>query len=151
MRLCLALCCACLAACAPDDPEGAGACAAADPEALARQVPIPTSGDEGLFAVWIAEAEPDPPDVGLNTWTFDVTDAAGAPLEGAAVAVRPFMPEHGHGTVPELYDAPEASPGRYRGPPIHLFMPGLWELHVELYDAGETVADVATFRFCLEG
>jgi hypothetical protein len=96
------------------------------------------------------EGAPRPPDRGVNVWRLALRDAAGAPLEGAAVRVRTWMPDHGHGTAPnDLVATPDGAPGEYRLGPFDLFMSGLWEFTVRAPVGG--AVDEARFAFCLEG
>lgn len=111
-----------------------------------------TSRVEGLkvrLLEVVVEEQPQPPDRGINTWTFEITDAAGAPVEDVAVRLRPWMPDHGHGTTPAEYPGVPAGAGRYSVGPFNLFMSGLWEFTVRLERGGEL--DDAKFGFCLEG
>lgn len=106
---------------------------------------------EGGTVVAIQAADPAPPDVGENAWTLEITGATGAPLgEGAAVVVRPFMPEHGHGSTPPEFEATRGEGPMWEVPTMDLFMPGVWEVTVAV-SAGDSVSDQVVFRFCLEG
>ena len=110
------------------------------------------TGDEGVLSIVIAEADPAPPDKGDNVWILEISDAStGDGVDDATVTIRPYMPEHGHGTSPEYYDTTATgADGLYESATIDLFMGGLWDLTVgaELTD-GTTGS--ATFTFCLEG
>lgn len=102
------------------------------------------------YEIAIAAATPAPPDVGVNSWTLQVTDPQGAPVTDGTVVVTPFMPLHGHGTTPETFDATSNGDGTWSVPDMDLFMPGLWELQVGVTDSA-SFTDVVLFRFCLEG
>ena len=93
--------------------------------------------------VRIADALPAPPDVGMNTLTIEVDGKS-----GSMVQVRPWMPLHGHGTVPEWWVGTETA-GSWAIADMDLFMAGLWELRVTVDSDDETTG--ALFRFCLEG
>jgi len=93
----------------------------------------------GLFDVVLLDANPAPPDVGNNVFHLQVDGAE-------RVTVRPWMPLHGHGTVPDTFEATQETDGTWTTPDVDLFMPGLWEL--EFVFAEE---ESALFRFCLEG
>lgn len=109
------------------------------------------TGEAGAKVTFVS-ADPAPPDVGVNIWSLEVTDATGGSLgEGGEVVVRPFMPQHGHGSSPATFTATREAAGQtWTVPPMDLFMPGLWELTVELAHDGEPI-DQVVFRFCLEG
>lgn len=76
-----------------------------------------------------AKIDPDPPCVCQNTLRIRLTDAFGAPVEGAAVTVDPQMPIHGHGStqVPVVTDL---GGGHYEAFPVTLVMSGPWELYL---------------------
>lgn len=110
------------------------------------------SGTEGLVDLTLVDADPGPPEKGDNLLVLSLAWAADdSPVEGASVVLRPWMPEHGHGSSPETFAVTASTdPGAYETEPVNLFMGGLWELmfEVETLD-GDT--DSATFTFCVEG
>ncbi|MCC7380315.1 MAG: FixH family protein [Deltaproteobacteria bacterium] len=105
---------------------------------------------EGGHRVKMLEARPAPPDRGDNTWTFELADAAGAKVSTATVSVRPWMPDHGHGSTPAMFSGAPAGDGRYGVGPVNFFMPGLWELTVKVELQGGAI-ESAKFSFCVEG
>jgi len=121
----------------------------------------PGLAKQGLeYTYTMLSADPDPPDRGDNTWEIEVTDGAGAPVEGLDLVVEPFMPEHGHGTNPKTFAADELGDGVYAFVAIDLFMPGLWQLFVRVDDgsvaavtstAAPSAVEQAEFRLCIEG
>lgn len=110
---------------------------------------IAKTGANGV-TIAVVSADPAPPDVGVNTWQLEVTTADGAPGEEAEVVVRPFMPQHGHGSSPAEFAASRGDGDAWDVPPMDLFMPGVWEVTIELLEGDEPVDEVV-FRFCLEG
>ncbi len=111
--------------------------------------------ETGDCALVLVDAAPMPADRGDNTWTLQLTDAAGAPRDGASVVLSPFMPAHDHGTVPADHPAAHVD-GLWVAGPFDLFMPGRWELRVavDLGDDGgdgEDALHEAVFAFCVEG
>lgn len=83
----------------------------------------------GLYQLEV-EMSPDPPVADLTTLTVTLTTAeTGAPETGAALAVTPWMPEHGHG----IQDEPEVTEvdGVYTVEFVYT-MPGTWELTFEV-------------------
>lgn len=141
---------AALSACGGDDPDDPAAGCAADPRADTYVAGLEKASAEGT-KVRLLEAMPGPPDRGDNTWTFQLADASGAMMDGATLLVRPFMPEHGHGSTPAEFTAEFlGAEGKYRVGPVNFFMPGLWELTVKVTPAGLSEQTVK-FAFCVEG
>ena len=110
------------------------------------------AGELGHFSVQLVDAEPAPPDRGDNLWRLAVHDAEGALVAGADVELRPFMPQHGHGTTPLnfLATAEGNGNGTYIAGPFDLFMPGLWEITVTV-TASDGTEDHVVFAFDIEG
>lgn len=110
------------------------------------------TGKAGTSFVLVA-GDPAPPQRGMNTWTLKVTDAAGKALAGATLGVKPFMPQHGHGSSqePQIQDNGD---GTYTIGNLYLFMPGLWTITITATAAGAGDAgagDSAVFTFCIAG
>lgn len=104
------------------------------------------------FSVAIVSASPAPPEKGENTYTIKLTDASGAAVDDATLIVEPFMPAHGHGTVPASYAGKaKGADGVYELDPMDLFMPGTWELRVTVTGADGTTVENLTFTWCIEG
>lgn len=82
------------------------------------------SGDLLITLSW-----DQPPQVGRNTLTVEIADAAGAEVAGATVEVTPYMPHHGHGSTESSVVTHEGA-GLYRAFPVTLQMPGMWEITV---------------------
>jgi nitrogen fixation protein FixH len=83
-----------------------------------------------------AQVDPAPPRIGRNALHLQVTDAAGDPVEGARVKVRPFMPIHGHGST-ETPVVTDHGGGAYTAEPLTLQMPGAWEVTISAAKGGE--------------
>ena len=97
----------------------------------------------------LLDAQPAPPEVGNNEWVFEVSDRSGL-VTSATVSVKPWMPDHGHGTTPLYLDAtPPDTGSSYRLGPMDLFMPGYWTLTFEIEH--QSVREEIVFGFCLEG
>jgi len=116
-------------------------------DAWVDDISAPT--DDGMWEVVIMEGDPEPPDVGANTWTLEVRDSSGAPTPAANVSMKPWMPDHGHGTTPLILEPTDAGDGTYPFDTFDLFMPGRWDFHVYVGD-NDPPAE-ALFTFCLEG
>ena len=73
--------------------------------------------------------DPAPPVIGLSTIELTLADLAGVAIAGASVRVEGNM--NHPGMVPEIVDAREIAPGRYRAT-IEFTMGGDWFLLVEV-------------------
>jgi hypothetical protein len=93
---------------------------------------------------------PAPPGRGDNTIVVGLMDSSAAPMAGASLTVRPFMPDHGHGTaIPVVITESATVIGDYTLDPVNFHMPGLWQI---LISAGAvTDANTAVFSFCVPG
>lgn len=134
-----------LAGCPPEPPDPISPCDGGG-EADDYVQGLQHAGD--VFDVAFMDAEPAPPDVGINVWDVEILDGADLVEDGEVTAV-PWMPLHGHGTVPARHDLTPAEDGTWFSRPINLFMPGLWVITFEIDDGVTT--DEVEFRFCLEG
>jgi hypothetical protein len=105
-------------------------------------------GENGL-TVTLEDASPAPPVALENTWTIEITDAAGAPVTGATLDVEPIMSHGGnpHGT-PTKVVVTELGGGRYRLSPVYLNMVGFWNTTIRV-TAG-SVTDEVELGFCVE-
>ena len=108
-------------------------------------VGITKSSSEGL-TVELSESSPAPPELFDNKWTVTLSDGAG-PMAGATVTVDTWMPDHGHPS-PKTVSVTEIGDGKYELFPVNLFMPGLWEVTVNVED-GAGSSDSVTFQFCM--
>lgn len=112
---------------------------------------VPT--DQSKFRIRIVEVmvedTPKAPDRGDNVWTFELTDAGGAPVTGATVEVKSWMPDHGHGTNPLWNEARSMSQGTYEVGAFNLFMGGFWEFTFQVEDGADL--DSGHVGFCIEG
>lgn len=109
-------------------------------------VDLTKSGERHM--VRIVAAEPAEPIRGDNTWTVQVTDPDGNPLEGMSIDASPWMPDHGHGTAVEE-EVVELSAGEFELSPLNLFMAGYWEVTLELTDA-DGGTDEVMVAVCVE-
>ncbi len=112
------------------------------------------ASDGGMFKVKLLRVEINElatrPDRGDNTWTLELTDANGASMNPSVFTLRPWMPDHGHGTTPLINPIRPSMPeGRFEVGPFDLFMSGFWEFTVHVEDNGQS--DQAKLGFCLEG
>jgi hypothetical protein len=150
-----ALLAATLAACGGDDDD-----TAVDPDAsvdcslvMAGQDEYTPGmekiGDNG-YTVRLLTSVPGPPVRGDNAWTVLVLDDTQTAAGGITIDVDPFMPQHGHPTPIEAVVTEVGDPGEYTLDPVNLFMPGVWEVTIELSEA-DTLVDDVMFAFCIDG
>jgi len=81
--------------------------------------------------VFSYESDPNPPRIGLNTFTVTLKSASGGRIVGARVSLEGNMSHAG--MAPVFGDAKEVGPGRYQGA-LDLKMRGDWTIlcHVRL-------------------
>jgi hypothetical protein len=123
---------------------------ASDARVTAFAAGLEAKAQDGKVRVTFVSATPAPPAKGTNAFTIDVADESGAPIDGASIVVKPFMPDHGHGAsvVPKV--AAGAQAGRYEVSDVELFMPGVWEITFEVTPAGGAM-DAVKLAFCVAG
>lgn len=131
-----------------DLQEGPGTLCA-DPRADAYQVPLAKSSAAGRFTVTLVESVPGPPNIGTDTWTLQVADMQQQPINNAMIAVKPWMPDHGHGTGVKATVTPSDSDGHYSVTPLYLFMAGYWVVTFTITPSDGSAADTVAFSFCL--
>ena len=80
--------------------------------------------------------------VGIHDYTLSVLDASGNPVNGLEIKIKPWMPDHDHGSDrPPIVEANESN---YTVRSVSYTMPGLWELRTQINDDGEM--DTATIE-----
>jgi len=150
----LALALACVTAChssdTPADADEALACIASG-RGDTYVAGLEHLGKLGLLDVKLMTADPAPPGFNNNVWVIQVNamaaGAVGDPVNDASVVVTPFMPDHQHGT-PIRAQVEALSGGQYKLSPINLWMPGYWELTIDV-TAG-AVHDSVVYKFCIQ-
>lgn len=93
------------------------------------------SSASGALRVDARTSPTQPPEVGIGSWSFTITDtASGEPATGLSLDVVPWMPAMGHGTstVPTVSDK---GGGVYVVGEVVLFMPGQWDLRTAISGA----------------
>jgi hypothetical protein len=149
---------ACSAGCGSGDDEGAAADTATvsctmDPRLDVYADGLDKSGDLGTVMFHFSELQPNPPAKGSNTFHVQMSDGAGAIMQGG-LGVDLKMPDHGHGTSVKPVVSFDASAGQYTVTPLYLFMPGVWQIEFDAYSgpAGEgSPLDSVLLHFCVEG
>jgi hypothetical protein len=120
----------------------------ADSRAMSYSADLTVMGATKTYQIALVEGDPAPPARGTNTWVIKVLDASGKPVSNPMLTVKPFMPDHGHGTQVEAV-IKQQEDGSYSVTPLYLFMPGLWQVTFGVHTA--TGDDSVVFSFCIEG
>ncbi len=126
------------------------AACAKDARVVAYAVGVEAKATDGALSVRFMDASPAPPAKGHNTWTVQVLDGKGAPVNGAIIVTKGFMPDHNHGTSTTPLVTPKGQDGTYEISPLVLFMPGVWEITFKVTAAGG-VAGSPMVTFCVDG
>ncbi len=105
------------------------------------------SKSDGKITVSIMNADPAPPARYNNTWVVEVR-SDGTPVSDAVLSVAPDMPDHGHGA--QAVKVTPQSDGLYELTPLNLFMPGYWEVPIQITLDDQSEAEVV-FGFCIQG
>ncbi|MEM6991701.1 MAG: FixH family protein [Myxococcota bacterium] len=137
------------------DEDNADSAAAADDSSSERvcegetrdDFAIGLTRDGATVAVSIADAMPADPIRGDNGWVLMITQDSAA-MDDVGIKIKPWMPDHGHGTPVEAVVTPRGD-GEYMLEPLNLFMPGLWEVTFELTLADGTTDEVM-FSACVQ-
>ncbi len=130
--------------------DAGGALASVDCEEETRADSFTTGmnkSTKGGTVVSLVEASPAPPARNNNDWVLELTDEEGELIVDAAIALNPFMPDHGHGSPREPV-VKELGEGRYSAGPIAFFMPGYWSVEIEVRRE-ELPAESVSFGFCI--
>jgi YtkA-like len=121
-----------------------------DPRALVYAVGLESKAQDGAVTVRFVDAQPAPPAKGNNIWTVEVLDAHGAPIDGATIVTTAYMPDHGHYSSIKPTSTPTGSPGTYTVTPVNLFMPGIWQVTLQV-EPPQGAPDSVVFTFCIAG
>jgi hypothetical protein len=141
-----------LVACGDDEPppSAASICDKFDTPYDPYVAGLTKSGEVGFVQVALLDAAPAPPEKGDNRWVVRVLDDGAAPLAGATISdVRPWMPDHGHGTSIEPVIGAPGSDGAVEVDHIDFRMAGVWTVTIEV--TTPSGVDRAVFGFCIDG
>lgn len=145
-----------LLACGNGGTSGAGgggsahSICAADPRVEVYAAGLSGAAKDGAMKVTFVAAEPTPPQKGGNTWTIHLTDGNGKAIDGAMIALKPYMPDHMHGSAITPKIMPMGS-GDYHVELLEFFMPGVWQSTFTITPPGGGAADTVVFTFCVDG
>lgn len=103
-----------------------------DPPPRFRGTPMQIQSQLGTLRI-----SGSPPVRGINAYDIELVNAA----DTEVVAVSAFMPAHGHGTDSVALSHRD---GVARAEPVKYFMPGLWEVRIDLKSSDRR--DFVTFR-----
>jgi len=109
-------------------------------------------GEANMLDFRLVSAEPAPPMRDNNTWVVQINAMAsgvvGAPMDGLALNVTPFMPAHQHGTPIQVVVTPSTTmAGQYTLDPVNLWMPGVWQTTIAA--SMGSVNDQVVYTFCI--
>ena len=111
------------------------------------QSPITRTGEN--YSLKLTAISPEPWSVGDNDWRIQVTGKEGEAVAGVTLFITPYMPDHGHGVSPPLYNGVEAEDGVYDIETFNLIMPGFWEMTATVRSDDFPDENIA-FRICVE-
>jgi hypothetical protein len=132
----------------PTDIAGVVGTLCADARADNWVLPIVKPSKNGAFNVSLLASAQSPPVIGdLTTWTLQIADAAGAMVDGATITIKPWMPDHGHGTDAVAHVMPAGTTGQYTITPLYLFMAGYWTITFTITNGA--VTDTVVYSVCL--
>lgn len=118
-----------------------GGAASDGADAFAATPFLSTASDGGRLRIEARSAPDAQPTRGVNTVELSITDPSGAPVDGLALDVVPWMSAMGHGASVKP-TATARGQGRYVLSNVDFFMPGRWELRTAFTGP---VEDHATF------
>jgi hypothetical protein len=118
-----------------------------DPRADGYPLPATKPTSSGLLTASLVAGDPSPPIIGTNSWTLQLTDHSGAPVSGATITAKPWMPDHGHGTSVTPTVMAAAAAGQYTVGPLYFFMAGLWQVTFSIQQG--SAMDQVVFSVCL--
>ena len=126
-----------------------GACtsepaASADANATFPAEALSTGASDTGALTFEVRTSPQPPAAGTCSVELTVKNASGAPVDGLALSVVPWMPAMGHGTSILAEVTPKGG-GVYLVTDVSFFMPGDWELRTSVSGpVSDHVAPVVT-------
>ncbi len=123
-----------------------GGSVAARPKDLNMSLDRPS--DQGVFRVRVQSQVAPIPLSRVHPWTVHLTDQAGLPVSGAAIAIDGGMPEHHHGLPTAPRAASAATPGDYLISGMKFSMTGWWVLKLSI-KAADGRTDRITFNLAL--
>jgi hypothetical protein len=105
------------------------------------------ASEKGLYAVAIEPEAGSLRQGELHSWLITLTTRAGAPVEGAKIAVDGGMPQHHHGLPTSPAVTAYLGAGKYRVEGVKFNMGGWWQLRFTISAASGD--DTVTFNLTL--
>lgn len=130
--------------------EPAPALCANEPRAQAYQKGMEQAGTAGHFKIKLLNATPGPVGQGDNRWNIALADAAGTAVGGATIALKAYMPDHGHTAAQVPLVAADPLVGQYTVSKIELAMAGVWTFTFDVRAGDAGVGDQVVFTFCVD-
>jgi hypothetical protein len=133
-------------------PDSAPSFCDSDPRVLAFTPGLLVKGKSGALQAKLLTIDPTRVSKGDNTWSLQLLtgDGTDKPVDGATLTVKPFMPDHGHGSAIVPLVTPAGSEGKYAITRLNLFMPGLWQITINAAVPGTpAVTDSIVYTFCV--
>jgi hypothetical protein len=133
------------------DPDVAPSFCDSDPRAQTFTPGLLQKGKSSLLEAKLLTIDPSRPSKGDNAWTIQLLTVDGEkPIDGATLTIKPFMPDHGHGSAIVPLVTPTGSDGKYAITRLNLFMPGLWQITINAEAPGATpTTDAIVYSFCV--
>ncbi len=119
-----------------------------DPRADTFVAKLERTGAAATMKFSLVAGDPAPPTRGINKWRVSITDMSGTAVPAATVTAKPFMPDHGHGTSIRPVVTPDDA-GSYAIDPLYFFMPGLWQVTLDVQNGA--AKDSVVYTFCVPG
>jgi hypothetical protein len=110
-------------------------------------------GQQHVLKFTLVESNPAPPSRGINVMKLKIAHADGSAVTGELLA-KLAMPDHGHPTTVQPLITLDAVTGTYTIDPAYLFMPGVWRLEFDSFEASADAGaplDTGVYYFCVEG
>src|SRR5215831_14134415 len=107
---------------------------ATETRAPAYVLPMNETSSKGMFGATLMTSDPPKLVKGNNTWTVQIADMGGAPVDGLTIGVLPYMPDHQHGTTVQAVVTDNGG-GVYEITPLYLYMEGFWQVTLSLQPA----------------
>jgi len=147
-----------LSGCSSDESQGSSS--RIDPNVACQDFDTPWSdyyagmievGTQSRVQIALLDADPAPPDLHANSWTLQLLDMSERPMteDVSFSRVKPWMPDHGHGTAIEPVVGALDADGKTVVTGIDFRMPGVWTVTYDIDTANGP--DSVVFSFCIDG
>jgi hypothetical protein len=111
-------------------------------------------GTAGVYSIKLNSVNPWPIVKGNNAWDIVIVDANGAPVSGSTFTVKPWMPDHGHGSSLQPTISPASNAGEFSIADLNVFMAGIWTFTFTITGpsagAASPQSDTVVYSFCVD-